>query len=267
MNLNPIDKADLRAQVRRAQPFPFFMLDDFLESAFAHEVATAFPTFADAERLGYKFSFVNERNKIQITDSSAFPAPILRLHDELASPEFLDLLSDVMEIPNLIADPRLAGGGIHETGPHGHLDVHVDFNYVEERELFRRLNILVYFNRAWQPDWGGRIELWDSRVRKCWHSIEPKFNRCVVFATSEISYHGVTAVTCPSNETRKSFAAYYYTKEAPPNWDGVAHSTLFRARPDEHFKRYYSMPAESVRRRVGRAWASAKRAAKRLLLR
>lgn len=267
MKVNVIDSARLRTQVRSAQPFPFFMLDDFLEQSFAREVAAAFPTFAEAEQLGYKFSFVNERNKIQITESADFPEPILQLHEELAAPAFLNVLSDVMEIPHLMADPRLAGGGIHETGPHGHLDVHVDFNFEEGRKLFRRLNILVYFNRDWQPAWGGNIELWDARVRRCWHSIEPKFNRCVVFETSERSFHGVTAVTCPPTETRKSFAAYYYTKEPPRDWSGVPHSTIFRARPNEHFKRYVSMPVESALRRLGRARASAKHAAKRLLQR
>ena len=267
MRINPIDRAALRDRVRQAQPFPYFMLDEFLESTFAREVAAAFPSFAEAERLGFKFSFVNERNKIQITDSAAFPGPIRQLHEDLASPDFLDLLSDVMEIPSLIADPALAGGGIHETGPRGHLDVHVDFNYVPDRQLFRRLNILVYFNQAWQPAWGGNIELWDAHVRKRWHSIEPRFNRCVVFATSEISFHGVDAVTCPPDETRKSFAAYYYTKEPPPNWVGVPHSTVFRARPDERFKRYVSMPVESALRRMDRAWTATKQTAKRMLLR
>ena len=40
-----------------------------------------------------------------------------------------------MGIPNLLADDQLVGGGIHETGPRGHLDVHVDFNYIAERDL------------------------------------------------------------------------------------------------------------------------------------
>ena len=47
----------------------------------------------------------------------------------------------------------------------GHLDVHVDFNYIEDRKLFRRMNILVYFNKDWQDEWGGNIELWDEDVR------------------------------------------------------------------------------------------------------
>ena len=121
----------------------------------------------------------------------------------------------MFDIPNLLADPELVGGGMHQTGPRGHLDVHIDFNFIPERSLHRRLNILVYFNKDWKREWGGEIELWDEHVKTCVHSFSPLFNRCVVFETNEVSYHGVTAVKCPEDRSRKSFAAYYYTKEAP----------------------------------------------------
>ena len=117
-------------------------------------------------------------------------------------------------------------------------------------KLHRRLNILIYFNKDWKPDWGGNIELWDADVKKCHHSFSPVFNRCVVFETNEISYHGVTAVKCPEGMSRKSFAAYYYTKEAPKHWTGVSHSTIFKARPDEVLKGNVMMPLENAKRRL-----------------
>jgi Rps23 Pro-64 3,4-dihydroxylase Tpa1-like proline 4-hydroxylase len=233
-----------------AKPFKHFCIDNFLEESFAEEALASFPSFEQASQLGRGFATVNERNKIQITDSSKFPTPILRLHEALASQEWLDLMSHVMSIPKLLADPELVGGGIHETGPRGHLDVHVDFNYIKERDLHRRINILVYFNKDWKKEWGGNIELWDTDVKVCHHSFEPRFNRCVVFETSDISYHGVTAVKCPEGVSRKSFAGYYYTKEPPAHWDGQAHSTIFRARPDERLKGSVLMPAEKLSRSV-----------------
>jgi len=66
--------------------------------------------------------------------------------------------------------------------------------------------------------------------------IAPKFNCAWGFITSEISFHRVTPLTCPQEIMRKSFATYYYTKEAPAGWQGEKHSTIFRARPDEWFK-------------------------------
>ncbi|TVQ30300.1 MAG: 2OG-Fe(II) oxygenase [Phycisphaeraceae bacterium] len=246
--IKPIDRSTLREQVRNATPFPNFCIDNFLDPAFAEEVHASFPSFEEAARMGRSFGAVNERGKIQVTDSTKFPTPIRRLHEALASREWLDLLSEVINIPNLLPDEELQGGGIHETGPRGHLDVHVDFNYIKERQLHRRLNILVYFNKNWQEDWGGAIELWDKDVKVCHHSYLPIFNRCVVFETSDISYHGVTAVRCPEGQSRKSFAAYYYTIEAPAHWTGVAHSTIFKARPNELMKGMVLMPTEKLAR-------------------
>jgi hypothetical protein len=245
--ISPIDRDVLRQQVREAKPFPFFCIDGFLEKEFAHRVLAAFPSYDEAMKIGKMFSAVNEKGKVQLTDASKFAEPVAQLNAALAEQEFLDLLSYVMDIPTLLADDQLIGGGIHETGPRGHLDVHVDFNYVQERELHRRLNILIYFNKGWREEWGGNIELWDKDVKHCIHSFSPIFNRCVVFETNEISYHGVSAVQCPPGMSRKSFAAYYYTKEAPAHWTGQAHSTIFKARPTERMKGKVLMPMERTK--------------------
>jgi hypothetical protein len=253
VHVNPIDREALREQVRAASPVPNFRIDNFLEESFAERVLAAYPSFEDAKKVGRSFKAVNENGKVQVTDSSSFAEPVAELNQTLASPEFLDLLSYVFDMPNLLPDHELVGGGIHQTGPRGHLDVHVDFNFIPERELHRRLNILIYFNKGWKPEWGGNIELWDADVKNCVHSFSPIFNRCVVFETNDISFHGVTAVKCPEGQARKSFAAYYYTKEAPAHWTGEAHSTIFRARPDEVLKGNVMMPLEKAKRKLGDA--------------
>lgn len=149
-----------------------------------------------------------------------------------------------MGIKNLIADPTMMGGGIHETNSGGHLDVHVDFNYNEELGLHRRVNILIYFNKDWPEKYGGHLDFWDKDVKNCLGNYAPIFNRAAGFTTTEISWHGVTPITCPTDRFRKSFAVYYYTKEAPLGWDGVVHSTIFKARPSEYFKGNISMQIE-----------------------
>jgi hypothetical protein len=135
----------------------------------------------------------------------------------------------------------------------------VDFNYQQERALHRRLNILVYLNEGWSPDWGGEIEMWDREVKTRLFRMSPEINRCLVFETTEISYHGVRPVTAPPGVCRRSFAGYYYTREAPPQWDGTSHSTVFRARPEERFRRVVLMPAEKLARRVAGAYRATKR--------
>ncbi len=246
--LNPIDADALRDEVRRSTPVRNFLIDNFLKEDFAQRVCDAFPSYEEAAAVGRSFRAVNEKGKVQVTDSSRFPEAIGELNRLLASAEFRELVSYALEIPNLLADDQLVGGGIHQTAARGHLDVHVDFNYLEDRQLHRRANILIFFNRGWKPEWGGEFELWDADVRVRHHAHLPIFNRCVVFETNEISFHGVTAVRCPVGQTRKSFAGYYYTKEAHAHWDGQSHSTVFRARPGEILKGTVAMPAEKAKR-------------------
>lgn len=234
--IRAIDRDLLRREALVATPFPHVLIDDFLAPDFAHDVLSSWPTYAEATRVGKQFRSINERNKVQVTDREMFPPALKVLNDALASSEFLSTVSSIFAIPNLLADSELVGGGLHQTGPRGRLDVHIDFNYIEDRKLHRRLNILVYFNEGWSPGWGGQLELWNRDVSERIHSFDPMFNRCVVFETSEISYHGVAAVTCPPDAVRRSFAGYYYTLEPPANWDGESHSTVFKARPDESVK-------------------------------
>lgn len=249
--IRPIDLERVRKEYRSAQPFPFFVIDDFLDASFANHVFAAYPDYGQAKRMGgFEFLAVNEKLKVQVTDRNKFPDAVKTLADALSGEPFLKQLEYITGIPTLLADAEFNGGGMHLTGPSGRLDVHVDFNLLGETRLHRRLNILVYLNQQWDKSWGGEIELWDKDVKKCWHSMQPVFNRCVVFETSEISYHGVAPITCPEGFVRRSFAAYYYTREAPSNWDGSAHSTVFRARPNEKLRASFLMPTEKLMRQL-----------------
>ena len=263
--LRPLDREALRACYASAKPYPFIKIDNFLDPASASEIAASFPSFDDAQGKGKTFTTVNERKKVQITRSELFPSPIARLNEALASPAFLSDLSYITGLPNVLADPELIGGGMHITGPGGRLDVHVDFNYIEERKLHRRLNLLLYLNPVWDEKWGGHIQLWDKQVKQCEASFAPALNRCVIFETSNISYHGVTPVTQSAPYPRQSFATYYYTREAPAYWDGVAHSTIFKARPEERLRGLVFMPAEAAKLKFKAGLRSVKAGIKRML--
>jgi hypothetical protein len=154
---------------------------------------------------------------------------------------------------------------MHVTGAGGRLDVHVDFNYIESRKLHRRLNLLLYLNLSWDEQWGGHIQLWNKDVTTCEAAFAPALNRCVIFETSDISFHGVTPVTPAAPYPRQSFATYYYTRETPPHWKGAAHSTIFKARPDEKLRRYVFMPAEGLQRRFSRSLQQVKQGVKRII--
>jgi hypothetical protein len=261
-----IRRLDTRAwseSYQSARPFPSICIDDFLEPSFALEIARSYPPSLQGPNRSW--DAVNERGKTQIEDRARFPTPVGRLADYCASQEFRDLLSEVSGIPNLLWDPKFVGGGMHQTRAHGRLDVHVDFNRLADAGWYRRVNLLLFLNEGWREDWGGRLELWDRNVRNCVHSFVPLLNRCVIFTTSEISFHGVTALTCPEDVVRRSFALYYYTKEAPADAAHRDHTTIFRARPDENLKRYVLMPAERMKRAARELRVQVSQLAKRAL--
>lgn len=253
------DFDELFRRYSTASPYPWISIDNFLKPDFADALAASYPSYEDALGLGREFKAINETKKTQVVDSQKYPAPVLQVHQLFASDAWLELVSKLTGIPNVLADPDMNGGGMHLYASGALLDVHVDFNYVEKKQWHRRLNILLFLNKNWQSDWGGQFEIWNSDVSELGAALEPVFNRCVLFETSEMSYHGVRKVQCPEQVTRNSFAAYYYTKEAPAGWDGSTHSTVFIARPDEKIKRllmplekYYRRTAHAARRIVGK---------------
>ena len=251
--LNPIDVDAPRDSFASASPFPFIAIDGFLRDDFLRAIMETYPSVEQAESLGDTFSAVNESGKTQVTDAAAFAEPVAKLNEILSSAAWLDQLGRITGIGSLLPDEKLDGGGIHIMRAGAHLDVHVDFNISLETQMHRRLNILVFLNERWDDDWGGKLELWDEKVKNRCHAFLPMANRCVVFRTSHDSFHGVERIRCPDAFARRSFAAYYYTREAAPGWNGRRHSTQFRTRPEEGMKRWVLMPASKIARLAQKA--------------
>ena len=244
-----VDLDALRDQFANAEPFGHVVIDQFLEEHLAREIEQALPSYQQALHVGTSFKTVNETRKVQIEDSRQYAPPVLALHDFLNGSDFRKSLGYICGIEDLLSDPKSNGGGIHQTGPGGRLDVHVDFNYLPELKAFRRLNLLLYLNSDWDETWGGHIELWDPDVKVCHRSVAPLLNRCLIFETNNISYHGVTRVECPPGHVRKSYSTYYYSNSPPADFTDDFHGTVFKARPNEKWKGRIWMPLEGLLRR------------------
>lgn len=244
-----LDTNALREEFAAAEPFGYVVIDQFLDEERVHEVSRALPSYREALSVGTSFKTVNEDRKVQVEDSERFPPAVRELHEFLNGTQFLETLGHITGIDELKCDPKSTGGGIHQTGRGGRLDVHVDFNYLPDLLAFRRLNLLLYLNPEWDETWGGQLELWDQDVKTCLQSVLPTLNRCLIFETNDVSYHGVTRVTCPLDQARKSYSAYYYTHAAPPGFHDNFHGTVFKARPTEFWKGLLWMPLENLMHR------------------
>jgi hypothetical protein len=132
-----------------------------------------------------------------------------------------------------MADPMLEGGGLHQSGPGGYLNVHTDFSMHHfHTNWHRRVNLILYLNPGWHEEWGGSLELWEAKMARCGAKYSPLLNHALIFTTDERSLHGFPdPLTCPLGESRKSVALYYYTLEAGKK--PTVHSTDYFARPQD----------------------------------
>jgi hypothetical protein len=218
----------LRRQFRENQPYPHVHLREFLDATVAAEIASEFPGLATDAWTRYKHP--NE-NKLGLAKRSLFPPLLGEVVDELNSAPFVNWLSKLTGIPELVSDDMLEGGGLHQSGVGGFLNIHTDFsNHHYHKHWRRQVNLILYLSPDWHEQWGGALELWDRDMRRCVVKIPPLFNEALIFRTDEISYHGFPdPLHCPEGESRKSLALYYYTVETGE--EVKTRSTNYRSRP------------------------------------
>lgn len=223
------DRASIESAFQTGDPIRHVVIDDFLAKGVADRAAQAFPK---PEEMQIAFAGLAEVKNAEQALERLDPV-FTAIVDALHSAQFVDWLSAVTHIPQLAADPDLHGGGLHQ-GPDGsYLDVHADFNIHPQTGLYRRLNVLVYLNPRWEPQWQGYLELWSRDMKECRQYIEPKLNRCVIMETHDRAYHGYKELRLPAGVTRKSVASYYYSPSRSEQQTEEGHNTLFQLRPEQ----------------------------------
>ena len=236
-----------RSSYQSARPFPHVVIDNFLPEDELDRVLDEFLSPKDGE-WQHRYETAQEKKLAERRETRLGPFTRHFLAAKLNSSVFLEFLESLTGIQGLIPDPYYEGGGLHQIERGGFLKVHADFNWHEQLKLDRRLNLLVYLNRDWKEEYGGNLELWNRDVTKCEQKILPIFNRCVVFSTTDYSYHGhPEPLQCPEAMTRKSLALYYYSNGRPAGEISEAHTTLFQARPGEVLRREEAQPDRSAK--------------------
>lgn len=224
----------LREQFLSARPFSHCIIEDFLADGFAQMLHDGFPTFERGNSLNEEGM---PAGKSVVERMHSLGGDYARLDRCVQSPAFLDLIGRITGIPDLLYDPSYFGGGTHENRDGQSLDNHIDFNYHPGTGWHRRLNLIVYLNPEWEEGWGGALELHrDPYDPDADHvvGVAPLFNRCVIFETTEHSWHGFPKIELPADKaalSRKSVALYFYTRERPDGQIAPSHSTVYVDRP------------------------------------
>jgi Rps23 Pro-64 3,4-dihydroxylase Tpa1-like proline 4-hydroxylase len=218
-------------QYQSAHPFPHAVIDNFLPTNFLDELLNHFPKDPTASDRHYENKHGGfHKRQVLPYDGDRFVREAFHF---FSSSAFLAYLESLTGIEALIPDPYFFGGGFHEISTGGSLQVHADFRIHKKLNLQRRINVLVYLNKDWNPAFGGNLELWDRQMKNRIKAVEPFFNRCVIFNTDADSYHGhPEALRCPPDRTRKSLALYYYTASKEIYREVPTYSTMYQTRPN-----------------------------------
>ncbi|MDA7455154.1 2OG-Fe(II) oxygenase [Planktomarina temperata] len=210
LNLDSIEKQIIGFGGSR--PFDHVVIDNFFNESVAIQLSEEFPDF-DSE-IWHKYDNAIEVKKT-CNNWNLFPKKSYTVFSFLNSGDFSKYLSDkIFGGKKLYSDPGLNGGGWHIHKQGGKLNTHLDYSLHPKLSLQRKFNIIIYLNPNWQSDWGGALGLWSGesseRPGDLEKVIDCKFNRAVIFDTTQNSWHGLPdPVVCPKSEARKSLAVYY----------------------------------------------------------
>ena len=221
----------LKTEFATAHPYQHVVIDNFLPQIVFQQAMADFDVVSKEQWTGYLH--VNER-KFANSNPDTWGPTLQQIAHELNTPEFVSLLEELTGIPNLLIDPTFEGGGLHQSLRGGFLNMHADFTvHPHQRQWKRRLNLLLYCNENWLPEYGGGLELWDATMSHAEKVVQPLGNRVLIFATDATSFHGhPDPLQCPDGVARRSMALYYFTYEDKPN----VRSTEYRARPNDGSK-------------------------------
>jgi len=196
----------LQESYSKAEPFEHIVIDDFLETTYAEKIFQHFPDinhtwheYKNPIEVKYAYDNINQLN-----------VDIKNYFYYLSTPEITEIMKKITNINDLEYDEYLHGAGVHIHPRYGRLNIHLDYEKHPYSGKERRLNIILFMSKDWNPQWNGANELWNSDVTRCVIKTNIKFNRAIIFKTNDISWHGLPdKIMCPENTFRKSLAYYY----------------------------------------------------------
>jgi hypothetical protein len=222
----PLDRQQLRARYEKAVPFKHLVLDGLFSPVALGRVEAEFDR---AQTIAWREINTGLQRKRGSVPDTTLPSNVQDYFNTINAGPFLRFLSDVTGISDLIPDPALYGGGMHEVGEDGAFEVHVDFQRHPRTQLNNRLTVITYLNEDWDLADGGHLELWQMKPAQCRATVTPLFGRTVIMGQSWTAAHGHPQPVRKGRK-RRSVTAYFYTNGLAVAGMGNGLSTTYVAR-------------------------------------
>lgn len=214
-------------------------IDNLLPDEIARKIYKSFPP---VEEMRLMSSFREQKYTSKSFDK--FDPLLLDISLAVQAPEVIAVVEKITGMKDMIGDPHFYAGGLSAMTKGHYLNPHIDNSHDGERKLYRVLNLLYYVSPDWKSENGGNLELWDEKVRQP-TEIPSLFNRLVLMETNEQSFHSVNPVK--ADGARCCVSNYYFSPHSPNNGRETFHVTIFKARPEQPFRRIISEADGSLR--------------------
>lgn len=205
----------------------YFYVDNVLSNELAQMCFEVFPNKSDMRQLKsireYKYISAQMDKHHELLEQVIYA---------FQEPKIVELIGNICNINSLYADSSLYAGGISLMGKDNFLHPHLDNSHDANRNRWRVLNLLYYVSPNWKTENGGHLELWPNGPKKQPLVLESKFNRLIVMATHDTSWHSVNKVQVDDN---RCCISNYYFSDSPLKKSDKFHVTKFRGRPEDTF--------------------------------
>ncbi|MDP8984903.1 MAG: 2OG-Fe(II) oxygenase [Pseudomonadota bacterium] len=220
---------DLGSSYREAKPFPHLVIDDMFDPALLDALLDEMAAMR-ADKWDKVDQDPRERTR-RMKSAMHLGEAGERLLGIVHSAAFLHFLSEITGIGRLLPDPYLLGSGYAQMQRGDYFNVHSDRNVAYDTGMLRRLAMIVFLNKTWSPEYHGQLELWNHEATRCEVTVDPLFNKTVLFEVAYPNFHGVPVpLACPPDRTRQSFILYYHTVGNKGESEVKPHTSLFAPR-------------------------------------
>jgi len=208
----------------------YFFIDDLLPPEITEYIDNQFPS---KEEMVLKKS-IRENKYIGVQMNEYVPI-LEELIYAFQDDRVVNLVKELCEIEDLQPDENLYAGGLSSMNQSQFLNPHLDNSHDKERSRWRVLNLLFYVTPNWMDSNGGHLEVWTEGLEQDQTTLHSRFNRLIVMATHDKSWHSVSPVVV--NASRNCVSNYYFSNTALSSTDKF-HVTTFRGRPHQKFRNY-----------------------------
>lgn len=206
----------------------YFILDDILPEDLVMNIYKSFPRTDDAvlkkNIREHKYVAYQMDKYDKLLEETIYAFQDARV---------VQLIGEICNLKDIYPDEQLYAGGLSIMKKGNFLNPHLDNSHDKDRNKWRVLNLLYYVTPNWKEEYGGNLELWPNEMSGNQIIIPSKFNRLVVMATHQNSWHSVSKVT---EDASRCCVSNYYFSNGPHRITDKFHVTSFRGRPTERLK-------------------------------